>query len=531
MEVILIFVGIFNCSLLNFWVLLFTNFDMLGITSVMLTSLSQTDYLCAQQQLWEYLRPFIHYHSDQDIEKIELAFYQMAQAHEGQRRKNGDYYIIHPVEACVYLTKIGLDADTLCACLLHDVPEDTDVGLRELEEHFSREVIFLISGITKLSKIKYQGEDRYAENLRKMFVAMSRDLRVIFIKLADRLHNLKTLSALPPQKAKRIALESLEIYVPIAQKLGINYFKGQIEDEAFKYVYPDEYNHFVSLSNVEITRRNKVVDKMKKHSIKLLVGAGITEFEIKGRAKKYYSIYRKIKTKKTSLEHIRDLVAIRIICTNEEECYTAFSLINKYFTPISGTTKDYISRPKPNGYQSLHITVKDPVNGEMMEFQIRTKEMNEFAEYGVAAHWAYKQQDRTHEFLDSDSLKWITELVDLSRESLSEEEYLKHVKLDLFKDRIFVLTPNNDVINLPAGASPLDFAFRVHEQIGAHATLAKVNGQPMKLSGELQNGDVVEIITDKNQKPKLDWLGIVKTRQAASQIRYRLRKMGVLNQK
>jgi GTP diphosphokinase / guanosine-3',5'-bis(diphosphate) 3'-diphosphatase len=263
----------------------------------MCTDVSTTDYEQAAAQLWSYLLPNLSYLDNKELEQVELAFMQMVSAHTGQQRKTGDFYIIHPVEACVFLTHMGLDADTLSACLLHDVPEDTEVGLEELSKHFSQDVVFLISGITKLSKIKYRGEDRYAENLRKMFVAMSRDLRVIFIKLADRLHNLQTLDALAPEKAKRIALESLEIYVPIAQKLGINYFKGRIEDEAFKYVYPEEYKQFISQSTTEIERRKDVVTRMKTLIESLLQENAIHEFTLKGRAKKYYSMYRKTQEK------------------------------------------------------------------------------------------------------------------------------------------------------------------------------------------------------------------------------------------
>ncbi len=493
-----------------------------------MVSISTTDYKLAGKQLWKHLLPHLEYLSKEDKEVVQLAFLQMVEAHQDQRRKSGEFYTNHPVEACIFLTKIGLDRDTLAACLMHDVPEDTEVSLRELSKSFNPEIIFLVSGITKLSKIKYQGEDRYAENLRKMFVAMSRDLRVIFIKLADRLHNLKTLGALPPHKAKRIALESLEIYVPIAQKLGINYFRGQIEDEAFKYVYPEEYKEFVSRSDLEINRRQLVVQRMQLQVEKLLRAEGITSYKLKGRAKKYYSIYRKIKDRQKNLEEIKDLVAIRIITTSEAECYRIFSLLNKNFTSVPGTTKDYIQLPKPNGYKSLHITVQDPSSKDVMEFQVRTTEMNNYAEYGAAAHWAYKQKGTPDEFLNSENLKWISELIDLSKEDLTHEEYIEHVKLDLYQDRIFVLTPNNDVLNLPVGSSPLDFAYRVHTHVGNTAVLAKVNDQPMKLSGTLSNGDLVEIITDKNQQPKLDWLKFVKTRSAAHQIRYQLRKRGVL---
>lgn len=318
----------------------------------------------------------------------------MVDAHLDQRRKSGEFYIVHPVCACLYLTRMKLDSDTLAACLLHDVPEDTKVSLKDLEQNFTKEVIFLISGITKLGKLKYQGEDRYAENLRKMFVAMSRDLRVIFIKLADRLHNLTTLEHLPAHKAQRIAMESLEIYVPIAQRLGINFFKGEIEDAAFPYVYPDKYNEFRLISEVEINKRQKQVESMIAKMTKALQGEELKDYNLKGRAKKYYSLYKKLKQKDLTLEQVYDLVALRIITKTIDECYYALSLVHKNFEPIKDRMKDYITKPKSNGYQSIHTAVKDPDSGQIFEVQIRTIEMNEQAEYGVAAHWAYKNQSK-----------------------------------------------------------------------------------------------------------------------------------------
>jgi GTP diphosphokinase / guanosine-3',5'-bis(diphosphate) 3'-diphosphatase len=492
--------------------------------------IDKTDLTTASMQLWARLEPFIAYLSSQEKEIIQLAFMQMVDAHGEQRRKSGEFYIIHPVEATITLAGIQLDVDTLAACLMHDVPEDTHVTLKDLEKNFSKEIVFLVFGITKLGKIKYQGIDRYAENLRKMFVAMSKDLRVVFIKLADRLHNLRTLKSLAPEKAYRIGLESLEIYVPIAERLGMNYFKGEIEDAAFPYVYPEQYRQFIQLSDVEIQKRQKIVEKLMKKMQSLLDKEGISNYDLKGRAKKYYSLFKKMETHGDSLDKIFDLVALRVVVDSVDDCYTIFSMMHKVFEPVEGTIKDYINKPKPNGYQSLHISVRDSQTGYPFEIQIRTKDMDEFAEYGVAAHWAYKAKSAAGDdkFLDAENLKWIKELVDLGKEELDHEDYLNHVKLDLFKDRIFVMTPKGDVIDLPEGATPLDFAYKIHEEIGSHASMALVNDSPIKLSDSLQNGDVVTILTDKKQAPKTDWLKWVKTGQASKQIRARLRKLKLL---
>lgn len=483
----------------------------------------------AAQQLWVLLEPELSYLESTDKEVVELAFWQMAEAHGEQRRKSGEFYITHPVTACHLLASIKLDRDCLAGALLHDVPEDTDVTLRDLQKTFSKDIVFLISGITKLSVIKYKGEDRYAENLRRMFVAIGRDLRVIFIKLADRIHNLSTLNALPPEKAKRIAMESMEIYAPIAERLGIGIFKDAIEELCFPYVYPDEYRHLISLSSVEYRRREKHSERMITKVTSCLDNTDGHYIKIYGRAKKYYSLYKKLQ-EKNSLDKIYDLVAIRIITTSVEDCYEVLSVLHRNFEQLDGRVKDYIATPKSNGYQSIHTTLLDSHSNIVFEAQIRTEAMHEFAEYGVAAHWSYKQgtQFQDFSFLDPERLKWIRDLIDLGKEQLTEEEYLKYVKLDLFQDRIFVMTPKGDAIDLPIGATALDFAFRIHVHIGAQAVRARVNDQVQKISHELQNGDVVYIETDKNQKPRRNWLQIVKTRQAARTIRALLRKQGIV---
>jgi GTP pyrophosphokinase len=457
-----------------------------------------------------------------------MAFIQMVEAHQDQRRKSGDFYIIHPVSACIILADMQLDRDTLIATLLHDVPEDTEVSLKQLSKIFSREVIFLISGVTKLSVIKYKGEDRYAENLRRMFVAMSCDIRVIFIKLADRLHNLETLNALPSEKAQRIALESLEIYAPIAERLGMGKLQEKLENLSFPYAYPNEYKVLVSQVKQAYTTRQEILEKIELNLENILQSENIQYSRLYGRAKKYYSLYQKLGAGK-KLEQVYDLIALRIITPDLATCYQVFAIIQSYFEPLSNRVKDYIASPKDNGYQSIHTTVRDKKTDTIFEVQIRTEEMHEYCEYGVASHWSYKQKSNLnkHSFIDTDRFKWIQDLVNLGKEPLSEEEYLQHVKLDLFQDQIFVMTPKGDAIRLLQGSTALDFAFRIHQDIGKHAVLAKVNGSPVKLSEGLQNGDVVEIVTDKKQKPHRDWLNMVKTGSAARAIRNNLRKQGV----
>jgi GTP pyrophosphokinase len=414
--------------------------------------------------------------------------------------------------------------------LLHDVPEDTyknpKDGILEIQKEFGPEVAFLVSGITKLSVIKYRGEKRYVENLRKLFVAMSKDLRVIFIKLADRIHNLQTLKYLRPDKAERIALESLEIYAPIAERLGISSMRTQIEEYAFKYVYPEEMKKYLYLPNLDSERLNKQVEKLIKKTQAILDKHHLEEVKVFGRKKTFYSIFRKMTLENKSLEQIYDLIALRIVTNSISNCYKIMSILHEEFEVTESRTKDYIQNPKLNGYQSLHMTVKDTKTGLIFEYQIRTRKMHDFAEFGVASHWWYKEYiegGKKVDLLDQESFRWISQLVNLSKKNLGEQEYLKHVKLNVFPNRIFVFTPKGDVIDLPEGASALDFAFKIHESIGSHAQMAKLNGKICKLNDILKNGDTVEIITSKNQQPKREWLDWTKTDSASKKIRAFLR--------
>lgn len=483
----------------------------------------------AAKQLWDILEPKISYLNPKDKEVVEMAFTQMVLAHGETRRKSGEFYIIHPVFACLTLAEMFLDKDTLAACLMHDVPEDTSVTLKDLAKDFSSEIVFLVEGVTKLSSVKYKGEDRYAENLRRMFVAMSKDLRVIFIKLADRLHNLKTLEFVKPEKRQRIALESIEIYAHLAERLGISYFRGEIEDTAFPYLYPEEYQKFLNDPDLNIQKREKELLKMIEKTKTILQEEKIDYKRITGRAKRYYSLYKKLLEKNKTLEDIYDLVALRLIVEDIPACYHVLSILHRRFEPLEGRIKDYIQRPKENGYQSLHTTVKDKETGIILEFQIRTQEMHDYAEFGVASHWSYKEKNKINkknlaQIVNPETYKWLSELIELGKQDWSEQEYLQHVKLNLFQDRIFVMTPQNDPISLPVGATALDFAYKIHREVGEHALMAKVNGEIVKLSDTLRNGDVVEIITSKNQKPKADWLKWIITSQARNQIKIFLRK-------
>jgi len=514
---------------------------------MLFSKVSKTDVSLASTQIWDIFYPYINYLPKKDREVIELAFDQMVISHGEQRRKSWvntvennepakkhDYYITHPVAAAIKLCKLKMDKDTIAACLLHDVPEDTDVNLKDLSKEFSSEIVFLVEGVTKLSTIKYKGENRYAENLRKMFVAMSKDLRVIFIKFADRIHNLETLKFhTDKDKRYRIALESLEIYAPIAERLGISIFRHEIEDLVFPYVYPKEYKKIASSAEIAIQKRTKQVNEIKKKVEQILKQEGIPFEKLFGRAKKHYSIYQKMKKGHKDLDQIHDLVALRVVTFNEDLCYRILSSLHGHFEPIQDRIKDYIANPKSNGYQSIHTTVRDKETGVTFEFQIRTQKMQDYAEFGVAAHWAYKeeQEESQNEFLDQKDMKWINELISLGKEKISEEQYLRRVKLDLFTNRIFVLTPKNDAIDLPVGASALDFAYRIHEEVGETAVMAKVNGHAQKLGYELKNGDQVEIITNKKQKPSRDWLSWVKTSSALKHIRHSLKKMRTENAK
>ncbi|MFH1111490.1 MAG: RelA/SpoT family protein [Patescibacteria group bacterium] len=470
--------------------------------------------------------------SEADTTILVLAYDFAKLAHAGQKRLDGTDYIQHSLETSYTLAKLNLDLDTITAGILHDVPEDTAVTLEEIEKNFGKDIGKLIRGITKLGKLKYRGLERYAENLRKMFVAMAEDVRVIFIKLADRLHNLQTLAVLPPVKQQRIARETLEIYAPIAHRLGIGELKGLLEDAAFQYVYPEEYAWTLKTATERYEEQKNIVKRMIKEVKSLLHDNKIEIVHIGGRVKHYYSLYRKLLRKDMDINKVYDLVALRLVVKDVAACYQALGLIHSHWKPMPGRIKDYIAQPKPNGYRSLHTTVfgKD---GVIVEFQIRDVAMHEIAEYGITAHWRYKEGSRKKVVtLPPEQLKWIRELLEWQKDMKDNEQYLNLLKIDIFQNRIFVFTPKGDVIDLPEDATPIDFAYHIHSDIGNLASSAKVNDKIVTLDHKLKSGDVVDIIIDKHRSgPNEDWLSFVKTNQAKSHIKnhYNKKRSRLLN--
>lgn len=447
------------------------------------------------------------------------------QAHEGQKRATGEPYIIHPLATAFTLAEMRLPAPIVMAGLLHDVPEDTPRTLEEIQERYGEDIAHMVAGITKLGKIKYRGIERYIENLRKMFLAMAADVRVVFIKFADRLHNLETLQAIPPKKQYRIALESLEIFAPIANRLGMGEMKGRLEDAAFQYVYPKEYQWVQQISKSGRAGKEEYLERILRTSKEVLEEAGLKDVEVHGRAKHLYSLYRKLLKNERNIARIYDLIAVRIIVDSVADCYAALGIIHSRWTPLKGRIKDYIAQPKPNGYRSLHTTVFCE-DGEIVEFQIRTHEMHVVNEYGIAAHWSYDEDGKVSLGATSKYGRppdWVHELADVQKELSDKKAYLESledVKIDVFKDRIFVFTPQGDVIDLPEESTTIDFAYAIHTDIGNTCTAAKVNDENVSLDRVLKNGDMVEILTDKSRKgPNPDWLKFVRTRQAKQKIK------------
>ncbi len=453
-----------------------------------------------------------------DTTLLELAYEFAQKAHGGQKRKSGEFYIQHCLHTAFVLVQMKTDLNTVIAGLLHDIPEDTEYALDEIRKNFGDEVADLVEGITKLSKLKYRGIERYRESLRKMFLAMARDLRVILIKFSDRLHNLRTLDALPEEKRKRIARETLEIYAPIAGLLGIWRLKWQMEDICFKYLYPDEYKKLEYKYEVEKKlERNQYIQKIKN-----ILGQKLNQHDIKykieGRFKHLYSIYQKMQQKDRKFDEIHDVFALRIIVPTMADCYKTLGIIHSLWKPKTSRFKDYIAMPKPNGYRSLHTTVFGP-EGKATEFQIRTAEMNEEAMYGIAAHWYYKQKGGSYEDI-ANQPRWIKEILKIQRDAENTSDFITQIKFDIFRNRIFVFSPKGDVFDLPDGATPVDFAYAVHTDIGNHATGALINDKIATLDHELKNGDLVEIIIDKKRKgPNHDWLKFAKTNKARNKIK------------
>lgn len=475
--------------------------------------------------------------SREEIDSIKAAGEFAESAHIHQKRRSGEPYFNHCLATAHALYEWGLDAETIAAGFLHDVLEDVAVDEKTIEDRFGGDVLFMVKGVTKLGKLRYRGHVEYAENLRRMILAMGEDIRVILVKLADRLHNIRTLKSLPPDKQKKIAAETLEIYAPIALRLGMGYLKGELEDLCFPFVYPKEHEALVKQVALKYKERTHYLEKIKPLIQRELAKEGITNVMIDARAKHYYSLWRKLKENNKNVDAVYDLIALRIIVDTMPECYATLGIIHKLWRPLPGRIKDYIALPKSNGYQSLHTTVFCE-DGVITEFQIRTRVMHDEAERGVAAHWAYAESGKPAEGVKANSAKlaWITTLREW-QDSVQEEDFLKSLKIDYFKDRIFVFTPKGDVVNLPTGSTPIDFAYDIHSDIGNHCMGTKVNGKMVQLHKKLQNGDVVEIITQKNKKPVASWLDFVRTSYAKGRIRQALgmvtppRKSKVKNQK
>ena len=445
-------------------------------------------------------------------------------AHEGQNRFSGEQYFAHPCNVAKTLAEMDTDTNTIVAGLLHDVCEDGAATPEDIAKEFGKEVAFLVEGVTKLGKLKYKGEERYAENLRKMFIAMAEDIRVVLIKLADRLHNMKTLEYVPEYKRKRIADETLEIYAPLSDRLGMWRLKGILEDLAFPYSFKEQYQELFPKVQNRLAKKEAYLAKIKNKLKKELAEQGIEVTKIDSRVKHIFSIYKKLKERgDNDIENINDLVAARIIVKNVGDCYAALGIIHKFWTPVPGKVKDYIALPKPNGYQSLHTTVFCD-DGEMTEFQIRTEKMDYEAKYGIAAHWAYAEAGKPRAGAKvGKKLEWIRQISEWQHEVSGSKEFIDSLKIDVFKDRIFVFTPKGAVIDLPDGATPIDFAYSVHSEIGNHCNGAKINGKMASLDSQLKNGDVCEIVTAKNKKPSSSWLNFVKTNYARSRIKAALK--------
>ncbi len=461
---------------------------------------------------------------NEDIEQIEAAYNWAKKLHEGQFRISQEPYIMHPVEVAKILVDLKLDKDTIIAAFLHDILEDTNATAKEMEEKFGSDVVNLVQGVTKLGKYQFKSkEERQAENFRRMFIAMAQDIRIIVLKLADRLHNMRTLSFMAAAKQKKIAQETLDIFAPLANRLGMGKIKAELEDLSLRYLNPEKYYEIAKLVAETKAMRdstvNALIDTIKHELVKNKIKA-----TIKGRAKHYYSIYNKMKRLNVTFDQLYDITAVRVIVDNERECYQVLGIIHQLFKPIPGRFKDYIAMPKGNMYRSLHTSVIGARN-KPVEIQIRTHKMHEVAEYGVAAHWRYKESGSIKANNKQDlQFSWMRKVMELERESEDAKEFVENVKFDLFNDQVFVFTPNGDVFDLPQNSTPVDFAYRIHTEVGHRTVGALINGRIAQLDTKLKNGDIVEILTSKQFMPKIDWLNFVVTKNASSKIRQWFKK-------
>ncbi len=495
-------------------------------------------YFCMKQLVIEDIIKAFKFPLDKQKDAlIRKAFEVAKKAHCGQKRRSGDDYIQHPLATAKILAEIGMGAKTIAAGLLHDVPEDTAYTLEEIERNFDSEISHMVDGVTKLGKLKLRGshEEYFLENLRKMFLAMAADIRVVIIKLADRLHNMRTLEHNPPEKQQRIARETMEVFVPLANRLGIGEIKTQLQDLSFKYLDHENYVYAEELVKKSYKEREVYVNQAIKQLRKELANAGISVLEIHGRAKSLYSLFEKLKKHDMDINRIYDLSAVRIIVPEVTDCYEALGIVHKKYRPMIGRIKDYISLPKPNGYQSIHTTIFGP-EGRILEVQIRTQKMHDEAEFGIAAHWIYSEKAKKSwknilfmskkPLVTEKELVWVKQLREWQTEiGRDDQEFLETLKIDFFRNHIFAFTPRGDIIDLPEEATAIDFAYAIHSEIGHHTVGAKADGKMIPLDHIIKNGQVIEIITSKDRKsPNGDWLKFARTSVAKSHIRRALKK-------
>ena len=473
----------------------------------------------------QFIEELLKINPKYNAEFVGKAFETGQTLHDGQLRKSGEPYFIHPIEVALILAKLGMDEETIIGGLLHDVVEDTEYTREELVNDFNEDIALLVDGVTKLGSIKFESkEEVQAENFRKLFLAMSKDIRVLIIKLADRLHNMRTIQFMKPHKIEEKCRETLEIYAPLASRLGISAIKFEYEDIALRFLHPEEFADLQKKVSLRKSQReetiNEVIDEIKESLDDMDLN-----YEIYGRAKHFYSIYKKMKNQDKQIDEIFDLIAVRVLVDSVKDCYSVLGIVHTMWTPIPGRFKDYIAMPKPNMYQSLHTTVIGD-NGEPFEIQIRTHEMHEIAEYGIAAHWKYKEGN-TSKSASNDEMKlaWLRQSIEWQKDLADPKEFLETMKMDLFATQVFIFTPRGDLFELPAGSTPLDFAFKVHSAVGCKCVGAKVNGKMVTIDHTLQNGDIVEIVTSANAAgPSVDWLKIAKTSNARNKIRQWLKK-------
>lgn len=459
----------------------------------------------------------LEYHPSADLDIILKAYLFSAKAHRGQSRKSGEAYLSHPLEVAYNLTKLKMDETAVSVGLLHDTIEDTMATPEEIQDLFGSEVLQLVDGVTKISRMGLGSlEEKQAENYRKLILAMAKDIRVILIKLADRAHNLKTLGSMTPEQKLKIARETMEIYAPLANRLGIGWLKAELENGAFKYLHPEEYTAIRKKVSQEEEQRRKYVEKVRSIISRELQDANIPE-KVAGRPKHYYSIYKKMMDQQIDFRDVYDLIGVRVLTDTVKDCYAILGLIHSIWKPIPGKFKDYIAMPKPNMYQSLHTTVIGP-EGQRVEVQIRTHEMHMVCEEGIAAHWQYKKGGSGQPAKMDEQLLWVRHLLESHKDSKNPKDFLELFKIDLYPHEVYVFTPQGEIIALPKDASPVDFAYQVHTDIGNHCLGAKVNGKLVPLKYKLKNGDRVEILTSKNKKPSRGWLDFIKTSKARSRI-------------